>query len=42
MAIIEQDLGGYFKWVRVNDDLVLVDPQYYDEYMSQELTPCTY
>lgn len=30
--IIEKDLGGYFKYVVVDEELVLVDPKYLKEY----------
>lgn len=33
IMIIEKDLGGYFKYVVIGDD-VLVDPVYLSEYMD--------
>jgi len=32
-VIIEMDLGGWFRWVVV-DDLILVDHLYFDEFVE--------
>jgi len=32
-VVVSKDLGGYFKYVVVDKDLVLVDPTYMQEYL---------
>lgn len=32
--VVAKDLGGYFNYVVVDEDLVLVDPGYMQEYME--------
>lgn len=35
--IIEKEMGGVFKWVVVDEELVLVDPRYLEEYETSVL-----
>jgi hypothetical protein len=35
--IIEMDMRGYFRWLVVDDELVLVDPKYLEEYETSVL-----
>jgi hypothetical protein len=35
--IVEKDLGGVFKWIVVDEDLVFVDPIYLEEYETSVL-----
>jgi len=32
--IVERYLGGYFKWVVVDNDLTILDPQYLYEFVT--------
>ena len=32
--VVSKDLGGFFKYVVVDKDLVLVDPEYMQEYIN--------
>ena len=32
--IIEMDLGGFFKWIVVDNDLTILDPRYLHEFVT--------
>lgn len=34
MCVVQKDLQGFFKWVVVDVDLVIVDPKYLSEYQA--------
>jgi len=32
--IVERDLAGFFKWIVVDDELTILDPQYLYEFVT--------